>query len=153
MRFSFLKLGICVVLASAAAMPHAEESVWTSKRKNKNSAPVAVLPSAGEYSCHTLAVGGTIATPYGAMPTVTPMPSAIVRLELDGKSTYRHSSGKGRYRYDAATGKMIVESGPFEGWTVRSESDGQTRWLRFAAKKGAELAPTSRLGDHICSLS
>jgi hypothetical protein len=142
-----------MVLAAAAAA-HAEESVWTSKRKNRNSGPpVAVAPSAGEYNCHTLAMGGSIATPYGAVPTVTPMPSAIVSLRLDGKSTYRHSSGSGRYRYEAASGRLIVESGPFEGWTVRSESDGQSRWLRFAAKKGAELAPTSRLGDHICPLT
>jgi hypothetical protein len=80
------------------------------------------------------------------------MPSGIVRLQLDGRGSYRHASGGGRYRYDQASGSVIIEDGPFGGWAVRSESDGRGRWLRFAAQKDAELAPTSRLGDHICTL-
>jgi hypothetical protein len=97
-------------------------------------------------------MGGSIATPYGAAPMVTPMPSAIDHLRLDGKNRYKHASGNGKYRYDSSTGHLIVESGPFAGWTIRSETDGKTQWLRFAEKKGAALAPTSRIGDHICSI-
>jgi hypothetical protein len=151
MRLFLLRLGACVILGATATVAHAQDSVWTSKRR-PNATPAAVQPLAGEYNCHMLAAGGVISTPYGAAPTVTAMPSAIVRLQLDGRSTYQHASGDGRYRYDQASGRVIVESGPFAGWTVRSESDGRGRWLRFAAEKDAELAPTSRLGDHICSL-
>jgi len=109
-------------------------------------------PPAGEYKCYVLAMGGSIATPYGAAPMVTPMPSAIDHLRLDGKNGYKHASGNGKYRYDSNSGNLIVESGPFTGWTIRSETDGKSQWLRFAAKKGATLAPTSRIGDHICSI-
>jgi hypothetical protein len=114
--------------------------------------PAAAHPPAGEYKCYVLAMGGSIATPYGAAPMVTPMPSAIDHLRLDGKNGYKHASGNGKYRYDPSTGHLIVESGPFAGWAIRSETDGKTQWLRFAAKKGAPLEPTSRIGDHICSI-
>jgi hypothetical protein len=99
-----------------------------------------------------LGAGGAVVTPYGAAPAVTPMPSAIQRVHLDGKGAYTHASGNGRYSWDAPSGRITVASGPFAGWSIRSESDGRDRWLRFAAQKGAQLAPTSRLGDHICRL-
>jgi hypothetical protein len=112
----------------------------------------AAFPPAGEYKCYVLAMGGSIATPYGAAPMVTPMPSAVNQIRLDGKNGYKHASGSGKYRYDASTGRVMIESGPFTGWTIRSETDGKAQWLRFAEKKGAMLAPTSRIGDHICSI-
>jgi hypothetical protein len=115
--------------------------------------PFAVPPQAGRYNCHMLGSGGMIVTPYGGAPSVIPLPSALVRIELDGSGGYAHASGGGRYRYDQASGRLVVESGPFTGWAIRSESNGKGRWLRFASTKGAGLAPTSRLGDHICTLT
>jgi hypothetical protein len=112
----------------------------------------AATPIAGEYSCYILALGGSIMTPYGSAPTVTPMPSGINRVWLEEGGRYRHASGAGRYRYDSANGRVIFESGPLEGFTTRSEADGERRWLRFAAQKGGDLAPKSRLGEHICVL-
>ena len=109
-------------------------------------------PVAGEYSCYMLAMGGSIMTPYGAAPTVTPMPSGINRVQLEEGGRYRHASGKGRFRYEPATGRVIFESGPLEGFTTRSEVNAERRWLRFAAQKGGDLAMKSRLGEHICVL-
>jgi len=115
-------------------------------------APAAAAPKVGVYSCHMLATGGSIMTPYGAAPTVTPMPSGINRLSLDDSAHYRHNSGEGRYRYDSRTSHVIFETGPLEGFTVRSEMSEEQQWLRFAPKKGASLSAASRLGDHICVL-
>jgi hypothetical protein len=140
------------VLLGAACAVHAEESVWSKRRVNRDTPTPAISPIAGEYKCFTIAMGAGMVTPYGASPSTTPMPSAIDRLELDGTGNYRHPSGKGRYTYEHANGNMIFASGPLKGWTTRSETDGAKPWLRFAAKLGASLAPTSRLGDHICSL-
>lgn len=124
-----------------------------SRSVEKNGGPsIAIAPLVGEYSCYILALGGSIMTPYGAAPTVTPMPSGIDRVQLEEGGRYRHASGAGRYRFEASTGHVIFESGPLEGFTTRSEANAQRRWLRFAAGKGKALAPKSRLGEHICLL-
>src|SRR5919109_900282 len=98
---SLLGLATCLVLGAASA---------AGARPN---GPVAVPPQAGQYNCHMLGAGGMIMTPYGGAPTVMPLPSAIVRVQLDGQGAYAHASGGGRYRYDPASGRLIVESGPF----------------------------------------
>jgi hypothetical protein len=124
-----------------------------SREARKQSAlPVAAAPAVGEYSCHVLAIGGSIMTPYGAAPTVTPMPSGIARVWLDEGGHYRQGSGQGRYRYEVADSRVVFESGPLAGFVSRSEANGERHWIRFAARKGAEPAPKSRLGEHICKL-
>jgi hypothetical protein len=140
-------LAVLIVTSTAAV---AAESVW--KRRAQRSEPTASgPPPAGEYKCFLIGMGGSIVTPYGASATTTPMPSAINRVTLDGKGSYKHASGSGRYRYEQ-DGAMIFASGPLQGWTSRSETDGAKQWLRFAAKVGASLAATSSIGDHICSV-
>lgn len=141
-RFS----SMVAALVLASAVVHPAHSAGSDDEVPTPSVP----PAAGEYKCHTLAIGGTISTPYGAAPTVTVMPSGIVSLQLDGQNIYTHSSGSGRYHYDSESGALVLESGPFQGWSSRSETDGEDRWLRLAATKNATLAPTSRLGDHMC---
>ena len=140
------------ILLGAVCAAHAEGSVWSKRRMNRDAPTAVISPVAGEYTCFLIAMGASIVTPYGASTSTTPMPSAIDRLQLDGNGTYKHPSGKGRYTYEDANGRVIFASGPLRGWTTRSETDGAKRWLRFAAKLGASLAPTSRIGDHICSL-
>jgi len=138
-----------MLAATSGMLRSVSEAEEPSKR---TAAPAAAAPKVGVYSCHMLAIGGSIMTPYGAAPTVMPMPSGINRLSLDGGSHYRHDSGEGRYRYDSRTSRVIFESGPLEGFTVRSEMNDEQQWLRFASKKGASLSAASRLGDHICVL-
>lgn len=106
--------------------------------------PTATPPVAGEYACQVLANGST-----SAAPTSMEMPSALDRLELDDGGSYRHSSGTGRFHYEAVSGKIVFESGPFQGWSVRSETNGETRWLRFGA---AVRLPRFRHVNHICVL-
>ena len=143
------------VLASAFALPlvfHTAPSAGAKRPPDSERPTASAPPVAGEYACHVLAMGGSIATPYGAAPTLTVMPSVIVSLGLDEAGNYSHSSGSGRFHYDKTTGKVSFESGPFQGWSSRSETDGKLPWLRFGATMDAALAPTSRLGDHICVL-
>lgn len=140
------------VLATVLLVFHAAPGAAAKRPPGSERPTASAPPEAGEYACHVLAIGGSIATPYGAAPTITVMPSAIVSLRLDEDGNYKHSSGGGRSRYEATTGKVIFESGPFQGWPSRSETDGKLPWLRFGATKDAALAPTSRLGDHICVL-
>jgi hypothetical protein len=122
------------------------------KRQPSNAKPAPTAPVTGHYACHVLSIGGSIATPYGAAPTLTVLPSALISMDFDGSGSYRHSSGTGGFHYEGGTGKVIFHSGPFEGWPARSEADEDSRWVRFGAKKDAVLEPTSRLGDHICVL-
>src|SRR5687768_363789 len=105
--------------------------------------PTATPPVAGEYVCKVLANGGT-----SAAPTNMEMPSVLGGLELDDGGGYRHASGGGRFHYEAS-GKIVFESGPFQGWSVRSETNGMARWLKFGA---AVRLPPARHVNHICVL-
>jgi hypothetical protein len=148
-RFGAGRLWV-VAMAFAGVLQAAHAS--SHRARNQSALPVAAPPAVGEYSCHVLAVGGSIMTPYGAAPTVTPMPSGIVRVWLDEDGHYRQGSGQGRYRYQVADSRVVFESGPLAGFVSRSEANGERHWIRFAARKGGEPAPKSRLGEHICVL-
>jgi hypothetical protein len=106
--------------------------------------PTATPPVAGEYVCKVLANGGTSAAPISME-----MPSVLGTLELDDGGTYKHASSGGRFHYEAASGKIVFESGPFQGWFVRLETNGVARWLRFGS---AVRVPSSRHVNHICVL-
>jgi hypothetical protein len=109
--------------------------------------PIATPPVAGEYACRVLAMGDT-----GAAPTSTTLPSVLGTLELDDDGSYQHATGGGRFHYEAASGKVVFESGPFLGRSVLSETNGEIHWIRFDATKEAERVPRSRFVNHICIL-
>jgi hypothetical protein len=101
----------------------------------------------GEYACRVLATGGT-----SVAPTSMELPSVLGTLELDDDGRCQHAAGGGRFHYEAASGKVVFERGPFPGRSVLSETNGEIRWIRFGATKDAERVPPSHFVNHICIL-